>query len=117
LGFGVAVEKSFTLSLLSVHPSDFLNAAVVLSSVRIGAEPSKQFALFPKPTKSAIPSLGKGQILNGTLEFGFTNMIFPEFPRVCRPSWLSELREAPFPLGVPICIKRYCPGWIGMELE
>ncbi len=43
----VTVEKSAALSSVSVQPSSPRVAAVALSSVSVGPEPSKQFAWLP----------------------------------------------------------------------
>ncbi|HEX6729502.1 MAG TPA: hypothetical protein VF074_05800 [Pyrinomonadaceae bacterium] len=69
---------------MSVHPEFFLRAAMVLFKVGAGAVPSKQVAVVPKPTKSATPESGKGQLFKGTLkcEPALINATFPEAPKV-----------------------------------
>ena len=51
-GFGAAVVKSRALLSVSVQPFALRKPAVVLLNVGVGPEPSKQFVVEPKPTKS-----------------------------------------------------------------
>jgi hypothetical protein len=51
-GFGASAVKSVALLSVSVQPLAPRRTAVVLLGAAVGAEPSKQFAVVPYPTKS-----------------------------------------------------------------
>ena len=52
LGSGGPATKSVELLSVSVHPRPFRRTAVVLLGAGVGAVPSKQVAVAPKPTRS-----------------------------------------------------------------
>src|SRR3989442_2275027 len=58
-GPGTLVRKSAVLLLVSVQPLFFLNPALVLVNVGTAPLPSKQFAAFPKPTRSTTFAFGR----------------------------------------------------------
>src|SRR5438067_4321948 len=53
-GFGAPIAKSALLLFVSVHPPPARSAAVVLAVAAVEPAPSKQFAVVPYPTKSAM---------------------------------------------------------------
>src|SRR5947209_18767284 len=55
-GIADAMLKSEVLSFVSMHPPDFLNAAVALPGANVGLLPSKQLAVLPYPTRSTTPA-------------------------------------------------------------
>ena len=73
LGLGIETEKSAALLPVSVHPADFLTAAVVLLSVPTGLPLEKLVA--PYPTKSAILA-PEGEVPLNIVEFR-TRATFP----------------------------------------
>jgi O-acetyl-ADP-ribose deacetylase (regulator of RNase III) len=74
-GFAAAALKSEVLLSVSVQPFAVRSTAFVLLGAGVGAEPSKQFAVLPKPTKSMIETeLGQAPLSAVVL---FTNATLP----------------------------------------
>jgi hypothetical protein len=107
-GLGSPAEKSDELLLLSVHPALALITALVFDGAGVGPEPSKQFAVVPKPTISTTPIVGHDPD-NAVTEF--TNATLPAVADMAIVPIASGVGSAVVPpLPTACLIRKYCPG-------